>query len=582
MATLPFVTSFVSATPKQESGVLVDSVTGLNLQTIGPSERCVIYSDSSHHSSTNASGAEDNYIIRSAVIPPVMIEVVVATHVASIPYTLAPEPSTKVVTPVHASKFQDSDFTGTMRLDVAGSSHVPRKELSMGSQEVYSKSLYEVFVPRRNISNDSLLDNFDASREFIDHLAPPILFYYVNERRRLESNCKKHADLLRARDDEIEGLKAQLLLKEAEAAKAIRLRAEVSKYEAVEKSIWDEMDVVKERNIILEKEQNALDVKVTDLEASAKGKECELIDLNSLLNSVKSQNDVLVDQVHKLEVSFSRLQEKVTVYENHMEQLERFQDDRIKTINDKFDQFYTDFVEIALHLEEKFYPHLLITISGPAISKAIEKEADYTSALQMLQSVNFSLLANLRSNKDSSIETIMNILCLEELLAERLGLTEMQPSVDQLMVPIHYSPDRVVVGATALSLSLDVSRLHEMAMAAFESQYIETHVNGIFKVPKDPFNRSEMFLSRARFVPRKSFATLADHLHEAMVESLPTMVEKHVKEKVQKQVPEQKTSEYEAYDFWTESYASDDDEIPTKQMSQDIMEEVSLTIDEAS
>ncbi|GKC22056.1 hypothetical protein Tco_1024206 [Tanacetum coccineum] len=35
------------------------------------------------------------------------------------------------------------------------------------------------------------------------------------------------------------------------------------------------------------------------------------------------------------------------------------------------------------------------------------------------------------------------------------------------------------------------------------------------------------------------------------------------------------------YDFWTDSYASDDDEIPIKQVSQDIMEEVSLTIDEA-
>ncbi|GJT27334.1 retrovirus-related pol polyprotein from transposon TNT 1-94 [Tanacetum coccineum] len=35
------------------------------------------------------------------------------------------------------------------------------------------------------------------------------------------------------------------------------------------------------------------------------------------------------------------------------------------------------------------------------------------------------------------------------------------------------------------------------------------------------------------------------------------------------------------YDFWTDSYALDDDEIPTKQVSQDIMEEVSLTIDEA-
>ncbi|GJY77645.1 hypothetical protein Tco_0483446 [Tanacetum coccineum] len=72
----------------------------------------------------------------------------------------------------------------------------------------------------------------------------------------------------------------------------------------------------------------------------------------------------------------------------------------------------------------------------------------------------------------------------------------------------------------------------------------------------------------------------------------------------------QKTSEYEAYvsgeslsgqvfqeeqapltsgnqeqnddsDFWNDSYASDDDEIPSKQVSQEIMEEVSLTIDEA-
>ncbi|GJU39747.1 putative ribonuclease H-like domain-containing protein, partial [Tanacetum coccineum] len=72
----------------------------------------------------------------------------------------------------------------------------------------------------------------------------------------------------------------------------------------------------------------------------------------------------------------------------------------------------------------------------------------------------------------------------------------------------------------------------------------------------------------------------------------------------------QKTSEYEAYvsgesssrqvnveelglsisgnqeqddefDFWTNSYASDDDEIPTKQVTQDIMEEISLIIDEA-
>ncbi|GJV89919.1 hypothetical protein Tco_1533857 [Tanacetum coccineum] len=44
---------------------------------------------------------------------------------------------------------------------------------------------------------------------------------------------------------------------------------------------------------------------------------------------------------------------------------------------------------------------------------------------------------------------------------------------------------------------------------------------------------------RAKFLSRESFDTLADHLQEVMVESLPTIVDKHIKEQVEKQVPEQ-------------------------------------------
>ncbi|GKF13269.1 hypothetical protein Tco_0054731 [Tanacetum coccineum] len=73
------------------------------------------------------------------------------------------------------------------------------------------------------------------------------------------------------------------------------------------------------------------------------------------------------------------------------------------------------------------------------------------------KNVNFSLLAELRSNKDASVETIMGLICLDEALAEKLGLNESQPHVDQLMVPVHHSPDQTVIGAKALSLSLDVS-----------------------------------------------------------------------------------------------------------------------------
>ncbi|GKE58327.1 hypothetical protein Tco_1497512, partial [Tanacetum coccineum] len=220
--------------------------------------------------------------------------------------------------------------------------------------------------------------------------------YNIKEKRRLKSISEKQAKLLKVREKEVEDLKAQLLLKESEAAEAIRLRAKASKFE----------DVI-------------------GLEASAMGKDRELTNLNAQLNFVKSQNDSLIDQVHELE------------------------DAELKIVNDRFDKLYDDFVELALHLEENLYPYLLNTISSHrwlltysmklaiikclnspeylstlrvAIGKAIEKgmqdglatgithgkegreltdvsdhnpfaKVDYVFALQQLQDVNFSLLA---------------------------------------------------------------------------------------------------------------------------------------------------------------------------------------------
>nr|GEU86284.1 copia protein [Tanacetum cinerariifolium] len=52
---------------------------------------------------------------------------------------------------------------------------------------------------------------------------------------------------------------------------------------------------------------------------------------------------------------------------------------------------------------------------------------------------------------------------------------------------------------------------------------------------------------RAKFMTRKSFVTLAGHLYEAMADSLPTMVDKHIKEQVEKQVPEQVRNQVPVY-----------------------------------
>ncbi|GJT51461.1 putative gypsy type transposase [Tanacetum coccineum] len=191
----------------------------------------------------------------------------------------------------------------------------------------------------------------------------------------------------------------------------------------------------------------------------------------------------------------------------------KLQDAQLKVVNDKFHKLYTNFVKMTLHLEERFYPHLLTIIAGrrwllthglelangkclntpkylsalrTVISKAIKKgmqdglaarithgmeghaltnvaahnpfaEADYVSALQQLQSVNFPLLVELKTNKDARIEDLMNILRLEEHLAKRLGLNESQPHTNHLMVPIHHSLNKIIIGASALSLTLDVS-----------------------------------------------------------------------------------------------------------------------------
>nr|GEV30726.1 transposase (putative), gypsy type [Tanacetum cinerariifolium] len=146
-----------------------------------------------------------------------------------------------------------------------------------------------------------------------------------------DSDLQK-AELLKVMDGEIESLKAQLLLKEAKSVEAIRLRAEVFKFEAAEKSLQ-----VREK---------------------------EVADLDAQVTAVKLQNDNLVDQIHELEISSVGLQEKVATFEDFTSQLEKFQDKKMEEVNEKFDKLCADFVDMVLHLEEKFYPHLLTTISG--------------------------------------------------------------------------------------------------------------------------------------------------------------------------------------------------------------------------
>nr|GEZ11413.1 hypothetical protein [Tanacetum cinerariifolium] len=467
MPTLPFVSSFVSTTPEREGGDYTVLLAGANLRTLDAPQRFIISSYSSDPSGVNIAAAEVDSVVRTFM--PIKTNATTATPTAG-PAAIAKE---KLVS---GSEFGGDSSSAGESHPISGSfSDRTGGDFLVGGIRTIvdpDSNLQRVYVPYWNVTNGFCMDDGGVCHEMIS-LGADVrkrTEYNIKERMRLKSVVEEKDSLLKSRYDEIESLKAQLLIKEVEAAKAVHLR--------------DEAQDLKERNTYLEKEKSELEIKVTGLAASI-----------------------------KLEVASSGFQEKLSRYENLTDRLEEFQGAQLKVVNDKLEKLYADFVDMAFHLKEKFYPRLLTTIFGhrwllthgmklaittclhsseyqsalgAAIGKAIEKgmqdglasgithgvegrtladvaaynpfaEVDYFSALQRLQNINFSLLAELRSNKDASVDTIMNILRLEDNLAERLGLTESQPCVDQLMVPIHLSLDRVVVGAISLSFDLDFS-----------------------------------------------------------------------------------------------------------------------------
>ncbi|GKF79689.1 hypothetical protein Tco_0235257 [Tanacetum coccineum] len=120
--------------------------------------------------------------------------------------------------------------------------------------------------------------------------------YFLSERR-LESECEIQADLLKARDEEIESLKAQLLLKEVEAAEAAGLRIQVSVVEAAEKAHADELNALKHKSVVLEDERDSLNGKNKKLQSSVSAKGLELKEFNVIVHALETTCFVLRDQI---------------------------------------------------------------------------------------------------------------------------------------------------------------------------------------------------------------------------------------------------------------------------------------------
>ncbi|GJX64891.1 hypothetical protein Tco_0299234, partial [Tanacetum coccineum] len=431
-ATVPFVTSSMTPTPEREEGGRTDSVTGPNLRIQRATERFVVLSDSSHHSSTNAADDEVTSIFRSSMLPPHVLIAAIATTI--------------VTNAISAS--------------------VPEGDVD-------SKTFHQTYIPKWNVTNDSALDDLDICRGVIDHLAPPALFFQLYSmdyeqlfvefnvgaacqtslgsevrlrlehelrgRKKIKDKCAMQAGWLKERNAEIANLKAQLSLKQDEAAEAIRLRGQIAIVETAKAARASDLESLKERNADLEGHVVALEFASVTKDFELTSSNTHIVKLTQNLSnlqlfcdelsikasSLEFEKDKLVDQLSKLEGTCSELRDEVSSYKLFKEHIEAVQDVQVKVLSDRVAELDVNLMGMALHLYEEFYPRFLTTIAR-AIGRAIDKgmsggltagidhgkagmgltdvaaydpsaEANYLSAVSALRDVNFPLLAQLES-----------------------------------------------------------------------------------------------------------------------------------------------------------------------------------------
>ncbi|GKC54884.1 hypothetical protein Tco_1077629 [Tanacetum coccineum] len=418
-ATVPFITSFVTPMAEHEEGGDTDSISGPNLRTQHPSKMFVIYSESSHHSSTNDADAEVASFVRSSVpLPPVMTAAVTTTVTVDASSAPILRAGAELATQVYQSLFTDSASIGATGPDIAGPSHPAGTELSAYtfyvSQEMDSEALCQIYVPKWNVVIESVLDDPDVCRRSVDQLAPPGFFPSFAGEERLEGRCARQVDLMKEKDAEIANLKAQLSLREAEAIEAIHLRSQVYVVEAAEATRVSELNSLKEQNIAFEKENNTLEGHVVTLESVAATKDTELASLNA-------QTAKLTQDLSSLQLFYDELSIKAASLGSQKDGLI----DQVKELSDRVAGLDSELMALALHLDEEFYPRIQTRLVAGIDHKKAERgladvvaydpsvEARYVSAVLAFRDMDFNLLSQLESQKDASIADIMNSLRLE-------------------------------------------------------------------------------------------------------------------------------------------------------------------------
>nr|GEV32409.1 hypothetical protein [Tanacetum cinerariifolium] len=330
--------------------------------------------------------------------------------------------------------------------------------------------------------------------------------YLVAERDAKIAHLKSLLSLKEAEALEAIRLRGQLSVVEAtDVAKGNELRDLKERnfvLEGEKDALYEKVTTLESVAALKETELVSLTAQVTQLTFELSGFQLSCEELSSKVASLESKIDMLAEQRSSLEFAFK-------LFKGRMEAM---QDEQATVLGNRVVELDAQLLEMGAHLDEEFYPSFLTTTSGRrwilthgrklvllkclqsseyhqalgqaigcAVNKGIQDglkagvdhgnarrdlsvieaydpstKAKYIDVMNALGTDNFSLLSELRSKKDASMVDLMGSLHLEGPLAEIPRAKDLQPSSEQLMLPVHRPENNVVLVETSLSFSLQV------------------------------------------------------------------------------------------------------------------------------
>ncbi|GJS65452.1 putative reverse transcriptase domain-containing protein, partial [Tanacetum coccineum] len=102
-------------------------------------------------------------------------------------------------------------------------------------------------------------------------------------------------------------------------------------------------------------------------------------------------------------------------------------------------------------------------------------EADFNSSVRDLRGLYFPLLQELSAKKDASTWDVMDLLRLDDVVTKVLGMTNLQPDVGQLMVPVPERSKDFIAYCDASKKGLGVVLMQKEKVIAYASRQLKIH-----------------------------------------------------------------------------------------------------------